>query len=204
MGQITYQAVAKICNQLQMVGEKPSARKIIGEIGGSFTTIIEHLKKWRAETHLSESTDITISEELQKAIFAEFAQVAALVQSSLKETIEEKRADLQETTAALTEYELKYRQQELKLDEIHRQLHNDILAFEKKLAACELTVSFLKDRDIALQKLLAVSNEKAHLAEVQTAVANTNANNFQNRIKELEQQLKEKAMVTLSQSPMAA
>ena len=34
MGQITYQAVAKICNQLQMVGEKPSARKIIGEIGG--------------------------------------------------------------------------------------------------------------------------------------------------------------------------
>gem|GEM_PF-6041181 len=84
---------------------------------------------------------MTISEELQKALLAEFAQIAAQVQSSLKETIEEKDIDLQEITAALTEYELKYRQQELKLDETERKLHNDTLEFEKKLAACESTVS---------------------------------------------------------------
>lgn len=191
MSAITYQSVAKTCNQLQLVGDKPSVRKIREKIGGSHTVIAEHLKKWRAETQLSESTDMAISEELQKAILAEFAQVASQVQSSYQETIEEKDIDLQETTAALTEYELKYRQQELRLDEIQRKLHNDTLEFEKKLAACESTVSFLKDREIELQKHCALLNEKAHQAELLTAVANTNANNFQNRIKELEQQLKE-------------
>lgn len=193
MSAITYQSVAKTCNQLQLIGDKPSVRKIREKIGGSHTVIAEHLKKWRAETQLCESTDLTISEELQKAILAEFAQVAAQVQSSLKETIEEKSIDLQETTAALTEYELKYRQQELKLDEIQQKLHNDTLEFEKKLAACESTISFLKDREIDLQKKCAAANEKAHQAEVQTAIANTKADNFQNRIKELEEQLKEKS-----------
>lgn len=192
MSVITYQSVAKTCNQLKLVGDKPSVRKIREQIGGSHTVIAEHLKKWRAETQLSESTDMTISEELQKAILAEFAQVASQVQSSLKETIEEKDIDLKDTMAALTEYELKYRQQELKLDEIQRKLHNDTLEFEKKLAACESTVSFLKDREIELQKHCAILSEKAHQAELQTAVANANANNFQNRIKELEQQVRER------------
>lgn len=193
MSAITYQSVAKTCNQLQLVGDKPSVRKIREKIGGSHTIIAEHLKKWRAETQLSESTDMAISEELQKAILAEFAQVASQVQSSYQETIEEKDIDLQEATTALTEYELKYRQQELNLDEIQRKLHNDTLEFEKKLAACESTVSFLKDREIELQKHCAALNEKSHQAELQTAIANTKADNFQNRIKELEQQLKEKS-----------
>lgn len=192
MSAITYQSVAKTCNQLQLVGDKPSVRKIREKIGGSHTVIAEHLKTWRAETQLSESTDMAISEELQKAILAEFAQVASQVQSSLKETIEEKDMDLKEAMAALTEQELKYRQQELKLDEITRKLHNDTLEFEKKLAACESTVSFLKEREIELQKNCTALNEKSHQAELQTAIANTKADNFQHRIKELEQQLKEK------------
>ena len=60
------------------------------------------------------------------------------------------------------------------------------------MAACESTVSFLKDREIELQKNCAALNEKSHQAELQTAIAKTKADNFQNRIKELEQQLKEK------------
>jgi chromosome segregation ATPase len=192
MPAITYQSVAKTCNQLQLLGDKPSVRKIREKIGGSHTVIAEHLKAWRAETQWSESTDRAISEELQKAILAEFAQVAAQVQSSYQETMEEKNTDLQETMAALNECELKYRQQELQLDEIKKKLHNDTLEFEKKLAACESTVSFLKDREIELQKKCALANEKAHEAEIKTAVANTKADNFQTRIKELEQQLREK------------
>ncbi len=54
-------------------------------------------------------------------------------------------------------------------------------------------MSFLKDRESDLQKKCVAANEKAHQAEIQTAVANTKADNFQNRIKELEQQLKGKA-----------
>lgn len=192
MSAINYQLVAKACNQLQLLGDKPSVRKIREKIGGSHTILAEHLKKWRTETQLAESTSMDISQELQKAILAEFAQVAAQVHSSLQETIEEKDIDLREAMAALTECEVKYRQQEVKFDEIKRKLHNDTLEFEKKLAAFESTVSFLKDREIELQKHCALLNEKAHQAELQTAVANTNANNFQNRIKELEQQVKER------------
>ena len=190
MSQITYQAVAKICNHLKATGDKPSVRKIREKIGGSFTTITEHLQKWRHETQLSESSDMAISEELQKAILAEFAQVASQVQFSLQETIDEKEVDLQETREALSECELRCRQQELIISDIKIKLHNDTLEFEKKLASCESTVSFLKDREIELQNKLVVWGEKAHQAELKTAIANTMTENFQNKIKELEHQLK--------------
>lgn len=190
MSQITYQSVARICNQLKATGDKPSARKIREKIGGSFTTITEHLRKWRAETQLSESSDIAISEELQNAILAEFTQVASQVHASLQETIDEKDVDLQETREALSECELKFRQQALSLSEVKTKLHNDTLEFEKKLAGYESTISFLKDREIELQNKLADLNEKAHQAELKTAISNTMADGFQNRIKELEQQLK--------------
>ena len=192
MSKITYQDVAKICNQFQATGDKPSARKIREKIGGSFTTITEYLKKWRHETQLSESSDMTISEELQKAILAEFAQVASQVQFSLQETIDEKEVDLQETREALSECELKCRQQELIISDVKIKLRNDTLDFERKLAACESTVSFLKDREIELQNKLAVWGEKSHQAELKTAIANTMAENFRNKIKELEHQLKNK------------
>ena len=190
MSQITYQAVAKICNQLRMTGDKPSARKIREKLGGSFTTITEHLKKWRIETQLSESSDMAISVELRKAILAEFSQVASQVKCSLQATVDEKELDLHETREALTECEHKYKQQELKLSDIKIKLHNDSLEFEKKLAACESTVSFLKDRETDLQNKLAAFSEKSHQAELKTAIADTKSANFQNRIKELELQLK--------------
>jgi chromosome segregation ATPase len=76
---------------------------------------------------------------------------------------------------------------------IEKKLHNDTLEFEKKLAACESTVSFLKDREMELQNKCTGLNEKFHQAELQTAIANTKADNFQNKIKELEHQLKEKS-----------
>ncbi|MBX9703105.1 MAG: hypothetical protein K2X39_03020, partial [Silvanigrellaceae bacterium] len=121
---------------------------------------------------------------------AEFVQIKMQEQLALQSTIDEKEMDMEDARKALTEYELKYRQQELRLDEIEKKLHKDTLEFEKKLAACESTVSFLKDREIELQKKCAVANEKAHQAEVQTAVANTKAENFQNIIKDLKQREK--------------
>lgn len=192
MSAVTYQSVAKVCNHLRIIGEKPSVRKIKAELGGSHTVIGEFLKRWRAETQLSESSDMAISEELQHAILAEFAQVALQVQSSFKETIEENELDLKETSAALHECELTCRKQELEIDELKRKLHNDTLNFEKKIAAYESSVNFLKDRELDLQKKCAEANEKMHEAKVQTAIANTKADNFQNRLLELEQQLKEK------------
>lgn len=133
---------------------------------------------------------MAISEELQNAILAEFTQVASQVHASLRETIDEKNVDLQETREALSEYELKFRQQALSLSEVKQKLHNDTLEFEKKLASYESTISFLKDREADLQNKLAAMNEKAHQAELKTAIANTMAENFQNRINELELQLK--------------
>lgn len=190
MSQITYFTVAKICNQMKLTGEKPSVRKIRERIGGSFTTIAEFLKKWRDETVLADSTEMAISEELQKAILAEFAEVAMAVKSSLQESIDEKDVDFKEAKEALAEHEALCRKQELKINELETEIQNSRLDFEKKLAACESTVSFLKDREEFLQKKTAELHEKYHQAEMQTAVANTKSENYQNRIRELEEQLK--------------
>jgi len=52
---ITYQAVAKICMEMMNAGEKPSVRKIHARLGGSFSTITEHLNQWRAQQALAQS-----------------------------------------------------------------------------------------------------------------------------------------------------
>ncbi len=170
---LDYFTVAKICNQMKLTGEKPSVRKIRERTGGSFTTIAEFLKEWRAESVLADSTEMTISEELQKAILAEFAEVAMAVQSSLQESIDEKDVDFKEAKEALAEHEALCRKQGLKINELETEIQNSRLDFEKKLGACESTVSFLKDREEYLQKKAAELHEKYHQAEMQTAIANT-------------------------------
>ncbi len=70
------QRVAQLCNQTELLGNKPSVRKIIAELGGSFTVVAEYLKQWREEKELAKESDMAISQELQQAILAEYALVA--------------------------------------------------------------------------------------------------------------------------------
>ncbi len=186
MTQITYHAVANVCNQLHLLGEKPSTRKIRERLGGSFTTITEHLRQWRNEATLAESTDMALSAELTNSILAEFAMVAQRTESFMKSVFEEKDIDLKETQVALSECEIKFIKLELQFDELKTKAHNDNLELEKKLAFHESTVSFLKEREVELQNKLAATNDAYTQAQLQAAIANTHVDNLKERINELQ------------------
>lgn len=190
MTKITYQNVARICNEMKLHGETPSVRKIRERTGGSFTTISDYLKQWREETERAETVETRISEELTNAILAEFHQVAHEASSHLQKKLDEKEVDLTETREALTEYEARCRKQELTIDELKTKLHNSRIEHEKKQAALESSIEFLKDREGSLQKLLSEANQKRHEAELKEAVANTKVEALEKRAGELEQQLK--------------
>ena len=189
---ITYQSVAKTCNQMRVLGEKPSVRKIRDRIGGSFTTIAEHLKKWREESQMAASTDLDISQELKQALLAEFSEITNTVKFAMNATIDECKSDLQDAHLAISTYEIQINKLELQTHELKTTLHNNHIEFEKKLAASESTVAFLKDREIQLQEKITEINEKFHQSELLAAISNTKSENFQNKIRELEQSSKSK------------
>ncbi|WP_207386713.1 DNA-binding protein, partial [Legionella quinlivanii] len=68
MAKISFYDVAQQCNRLQLLGEKPSVRKLRAVLGGSFTTINEYLRQWREEQSLAGTSEFEISKELQDVI----------------------------------------------------------------------------------------------------------------------------------------
>jgi chromosome segregation ATPase len=173
MSKTTYQKVAEQCNQMMLMGNKPSVRKIITEIGGSFTIVAEHLKRWREESELAKESKVLISAELEQAILAEFASVANKVKLSHEAKIHELSADLSEIEEELQTSENKIRRLESRIVELERTIQDNNLAYEKKLSADSSTIEFLTGEKEKLHKLLGEANRARHESELREAIANT-------------------------------
>ena len=173
MSKITYQRVSQLCNEMELLGNKPSVRKIIAELGGSFTVVAEYLKQWREEKELANESDMTISPELQQAILAEYALVANKVKQGLETKINELSLDLTETQEELNTSLSTIKQLEARIAECERTSQDNSLAYEKRISADAATIEFLKDEKQSLHKMLGEANQLRHEAELREAIANT-------------------------------
>lgn len=173
MSKTTYQGGAQLCNQMEVLGNKPSVRKIIAECGGSFTVVVEYLKRWREEKALAKESDMEISQELQQAILAEYALVANKVKQGLETKINELRLDLAETQEELNSSLSTIKKLEARVAELERTAQDHSLAYEKKISADAPTIEFLKEEKQNLNKLLGEANKLKHEAELREAIANT-------------------------------
>jgi len=178
MSKISYQRVAQLCNQMELLGNKPSVRKIIAELGGSFTVVAEHLKQWREEKELANESDMAISPELQQAILAEYALVANKVKQGLETTINELRLDLIETQDELSSSLSTIKKLEARIAELEKTVKDNALTYEKRISADASTIEFLKSEKQSLHQLLGEANKLKHEAEVREAIANTKVEAF--------------------------
>jgi len=158
---------------MELLGNKPSVRKIIAELGGSFTVVAEHLKRWREEKELAQESDMAISQELQQAILAEYALVANKVKQGLETTINELSLDLTEIQEELNTSLSTINKLEARIAELERNAQDNSLTYEKRISADASTIEFLKDEKQNLHKLLGEANQLRHEAELCAAIANT-------------------------------
>lgn len=186
MTKITYQSVARICNEMKTHGQNPSVRTIRDRTGGSFTTIADHLKQWREETSRAEAVESKISNELTNAILAEFHQVAYEASSRLQLLVDEKDVDIKDMQEAIKDLEARCHKNELTIDELNKNLHNSHIEHDKKISVLESNIEFLKERETVLQNLLGEANKKRHEAEINEAVAKTKAEALEKRISEMD------------------
>lgn len=173
MSKITYQRVAQLCNQMELLGNKPSVRKIIAEFGGSFTVVAEYLKQWREEKDLAKESEVAISQELQQAILAEYALVANKVKQGQETKITELCLDLNETQEELSSSLGTIKKLEAHIAQLERTAQDNSLAYEKRISADASTIEFLKNEKQNLHQLLGEANQLRHEAELREAIANT-------------------------------
>lgn len=170
---ITYQSVAKICNEMLNANVKPSVRQIHSRLGGSFSTLSEHLSQWRAQKTLIQSSDNELSEEFNQALLAEFARITANSKNQSSALLNEKDEQLIEVRELLSECETKLVECEENFKAEKEQARAGQLALEKKLAAAESEAKSTKQREIILQEKIDGLIEKCHQAELRAAVAET-------------------------------
>ena len=173
MSKITYQRVAQLCNQMELLGNNPSVRKIISELGGSFTIVAEYLKQWREEKELAKESDMAISLELQQAILAEYSLVANKVRQGVENKIKNLNLDLKETQEELATSLSSIKKLEARIAELERTVQDNSLTYEKRISSDASTIQFLKDEKQNLHNLLGEANKLRHEAELREAIANT-------------------------------
>ena len=96
---ITYDAVAQICSTLTQDGNRPTVRRVQSEVGGSNTTILNHLRRWQDTQRAAgaQSTkDNPFTESLRAALLAWGEERTA----QLREQSDGRIAELEELYAA--------------------------------------------------------------------------------------------------------
>jgi len=111
---VTFQAVTVVCNEMSKAGENPSVRKLHARLGGSFSTITEHLNQWRTKQALVQSSENELSDEFNQALLAEFARITEGVREKSKLQLAEKEAQLTEAVDLLSAHESKLEECEKK------------------------------------------------------------------------------------------
>ena len=179
---ITYQSIAKICNEMIKADEKPSVRKLHARIGGSFSTITAHLTQWRAQQTLAQSSDNTLSDEFHQALLAEFARITASVKKQFLAQLTEKDEQLIEAGELLAEHENKLSECEKNYKEMLEKAQLEQLTLEKKLAAALGATESAKQREMVLQEKIDALIEKCHQAELRAVIAETKTAEYEKRI----------------------
>ena len=178
---ITYQSIAKICNEMTKTDEKPSVRKLHARIGGSFSTIAAHLTQWRAQQTLAQSSDNTLSDEFHQALLAEFSRITASVKKQFLAQLTEKDEQLTEAGELLAEHENRLAECAKSYKEMLGKAQLEQLTLEKKLAAAIGDAESAKQREAVLQEKIDALIEKCHQAELKAAIAETKAAEYSKR-----------------------
>lgn len=170
---VNYRAVAEVCNDLVKTGDKPSVRKVHKRLGGSFSTVAEHLQRWNEQQNLAQGTNAELSNELRQAILAEFGRVTLQIKETLQAQLADKDTQLKEIQDLLAEYEAKIAMLTQQVDFTQKEAQQQQLKLEKLLSATESKLQEAEKREIKLLQQFEQTRDKQHQSELRAAVAET-------------------------------
>jgi len=187
---LTYQMVGEYCSQLIQKGEKPNIRKLHQQLGGSFSTLSVLHQQWLTAQNLTTRTDTPLSEQFQKALFAEFGRVTGDIRQNLETQLAEEKTRFQEAQDLLKELELKLEQITEEYTQYRKEEAEHKLQFEKTLSATQALLVEKEKHERSLSDQLEKLRERSHEAELNTAIWETRHQESEKQNQQLRQEIK--------------
>ncbi len=134
---ITYSIFVQAVDDIRAEGQTPSVRLVRSRIGGSNSTLLEHLRRWQSDTTLASSVDDHISDSLKQELLIEFGRVTKNVRENLEAQLLQERVQSKEANDLLSEAETRIADLEEQVREEKEKANQTILALEKQLSATQ-------------------------------------------------------------------
>jgi len=162
---ISYDEVKQAVDEMQAEGFNPTIAGIRERLGtGSFTTISEHLKRWRAERQQQPmvaggSPAPDSLNGMVQAVWQQAREDATKALESYKEEIQKTLEQAEAEKQQAVEETLTIKERNQWLDERNQILLAEMRQLEKKLGAAEITINVLEKQQEELQQKNEQQNE---------------------------------------------
>lgn len=206
--ELTYAAFMEALQVMLAEGQKPSVRVLRARLGGgSNSTIVEYLRRWRSESALEESAaGHELSDSIKSSLRAEFGRVAQIIRTDESLQRAQIEAQLQETAELLKESETRYQELETQLQTEQATAQQSILSLEKQLSTREERINTLEYQIQKFSEQLKTTLIEQNTAHHTAAKAEGRAELAEEMILKLETQLTDasREQETLKQALKAA
>jgi DNA repair exonuclease SbcCD ATPase subunit len=168
---VNYELFMKTVDAMTAEGQTPSVRVIRSLIGGSNSTLLECLRRWRSETSTLAPADDAVSEPFKQALRAEMGRVARTACQGVETQLIEEKRQAEEARSLLKETETRFEELESQYQAEQEQAAKNALSFEKQLAARDEQVAELRRQIDKLEARFKEATKLAHEMEIRAAVA---------------------------------
>ncbi len=180
---VTYEVFVKAANELERENQRVSVHLVRAKVGGSNSTLMQYLRKWKEEKQLASTTDDDMSEPLRNALRSEFGRIAQKARARLENQLADEKSNTLEAQDLLSETEKRcteLQEQNTDFENLHKQT---VSSYEKQIAGFETLLKDAQKREAILNEKIDSLQKSKHDAEVEAAVAKTRCETLE---KELE------------------
>ena len=189
---ISYETFTRAATELQADGRSVSMRSVRDQLGGgSYSTLLPHLRRWNAEMAAAAQVNTEVSGELLQSLKAEIARFVETAVSQCRAELSQERQQAKELSEVLAVAETKNTELEQQLtagrDEIVRTQHElstlkarlvkmttqlqQLIRANAQAEAALATLPKLEHQHDQLKQQLVHADKAQHDAEVRAAVA---------------------------------
>lgn len=194
----TEETVWKACERLRSEGRKITGRAVLGEVGGSLSTILRYIKTWEARGASDAPVAAEIPADLQESICRALGLSAQEATEALRKEVDTTAAREAEALECLAKYEVQIAGLEKELAESKSQILEIKQLSEKESAVASVTIAELREQIQKLEQendLLVRTGEasrtEAAKALLQVERADQSASKAEGRILDLEKRVAE-------------
>lgn len=167
----TQEVVWGVCDRFKAENRKVSGRSVLSEVGGSLSTVLQHIKSWKSRDSKVETVAAEIPAELQEAISRALGKAAQDATEMLRQQNEETTTRETEALEALEASELKISSLEKDLASAQAKISELFQLHEKEAAVAAETIAGLREHVSKLEQENDILIRAGEAARTETAKA---------------------------------